>query len=184
MSNKLAYNLYAKNENWLIYHYFVCAYLGATLLVAINSIKKGAKEKEMSFKEYVLRGHDPSVNVVLLEDMAAVIGVVVAAGCMGLTSVYHSSLPDAIGSIVIGGILASVASFIIYTNVAALVGRSITAEHLERINAFLEKDVMIRAIYDVKGISVAVTFAAVNSRVWIRKGSSFYIEQLFHFSSK
>ncbi|CAB0020304.1 unnamed protein product [Nesidiocoris tenuis] len=127
---------------------------GATLLVAINSIKKGAREKRMSFKEYVLRGHDPSVNVVLLEDLAAVVGVTVAAGCMGLSSVYHSCLPDAIGSIVIGGILGAVASFIIYTNVAALVGRSISPEHLERINAFLEKDVMIRAIYDVKGIDM------------------------------
>jgi zinc transporter 9 len=45
---------------------------GATLLVAINSIKKGAKEKRKSFQEYVLNGHDPSVNVVLMEDFASV----------------------------------------------------------------------------------------------------------------
>lgn len=44
---------------------------GATLLVAIQSIKKGAEEKRKSFKEYVLGGQDPSVNVVLLEDFAS-----------------------------------------------------------------------------------------------------------------
>lgn len=45
---------------------------GATLLVAINSIKKGAIEKRKSFREYVINSYDPSVNVVLMEDFAAV----------------------------------------------------------------------------------------------------------------
>lgn len=127
---------------------------GATLLVAINSIKKGAAAKGMTFTEYVLRGQEPSVNVVLLEDLAAVLGVAVAATCMGLTSITGSHVPDAVGSIIIGGLLGCVASFIIYTNVAALVGRSISQEFLEKINTELESDVMIRAIHDVKGIDM------------------------------
>lgn len=45
---------------------------GATLLVAIQSIRKGAEEKQQTFKEYVWAGQDPSVNVVLLEDFASV----------------------------------------------------------------------------------------------------------------
>lgn len=53
-----------------------------------------------------------------------------------------------------GGILGSVASFIIYSNANALVGRSIAAEQLDKINAELESDVMIRAIHDVKGIDM------------------------------
>ena len=71
----------------------------------------------------MLRGQDPSVNVVLLEDMAAVMGVMVALSCMGLTSCLGSHIPDAIGSCLIGGILAAVSGFIIYTNSAALVGK-------------------------------------------------------------
>lgn len=34
----------------------------------------------------VMQSRDPSTNVVLLEDAAAVLGVVLAASCMGLTS--------------------------------------------------------------------------------------------------
>lgn len=71
----------------------------------------------------VFRGQDPSVNVVLMEDLAAVVGVVVAGVCMGLSTYTQSHIPDAVGSLLVGGILGSVASFIIYTNVAALVGR-------------------------------------------------------------
>lgn len=61
--------------------------------------------------------------MVLLEDFAAVVGVLVAGSCMGISSIMHSPVPDAVGSLLVGGILGSVASFIIYTNVAALVGR-------------------------------------------------------------
>lgn len=127
---------------------------GATLLVAINSIKEGAKKMGMPFQEYVFNSCDPSVNVVLTEDAAAVLSVGVTATCMGLATITQSHIPDAIGSIFVGCILGAVASFIIYTNVAALMGRSITQERLDKINAELESDIMIRAIHDVKGIDM------------------------------
>ncbi|CAL7936861.1 unnamed protein product [Xylocopa violacea] len=127
---------------------------GATLLVAIQSIKKGAEEKRQTFKEYVLGGQDPSVNVVLMEDFAAVLGLVCAATCMGLTSYLGNPMFDSIGSLLVGGLLGGVAGFIIHTNAAALIGRSISQEDLDRINAELEADIMVRAIYDVKGIDM------------------------------
>lgn len=73
----------------------------------------------------VLASRDPSVNVVLLEDLAAVLGVIVCSTCMGLTHVYGSHIPDAVGSLLVGGLLGGVASFIIYSNVAGLVGRCV-----------------------------------------------------------
>jgi hypothetical protein len=49
-----------------------------------------------------------------------VLGVSVAAACM-LTSHYLGShVPDAVGSLIIASLLGSVASFMIYTNSAAL----------------------------------------------------------------
>ena len=63
------------------------------------------------------------MSVVLLEDMAAVTGVVVAGLCMTAAQYTGSPLPDAIGSMFIGGILGVVASFVIYTNTSALVGK-------------------------------------------------------------
>ncbi|XP_017027704.1 proton-coupled zinc antiporter SLC30A9, mitochondrial [Drosophila kikkawai] len=127
---------------------------GATLMVAINELKRAAKVNNMTFKDYVISGKDPCVNVVLCEDAAAVAGVIVAGACMGLSSYTGSPLFDAAGSLVIGALLGAVASFIIYTNANALVGISIASERLEKINSALEADVMIRAIYDVKGIDI------------------------------
>lgn len=125
-----------------------------TLGLAVKSIRRSAREQNMTFTEFVWSGYDPCVNVVLLEDLAAVAGVVIAGGCMGLSHYTGSHVPDAVGSVIIGGLLGSVATFMIYTNSGALVGRSIPDDRIEDINRQLEGDIMVRQVYDVKGIDM------------------------------
>ena len=125
-----------------------------TLALAVKSIRESAAEANMSFFEYVIGGFDPCVNVVLLEDTAAVLGVVIAAGAMGLSVYTGSHIPDAVGSIAIGVLLGGVASFMITTNTTALVGKSIPEDKINLINAKLEGDIMVRQIHDVKGIDM------------------------------
>ena len=60
----------------------------------------------------------------------------------GLPSIALSAIFGALFGLV-GGLLGGVASFIIYSNVAALVGRSISQENLDKINAELEADIMV-----------------------------------------
>lgn len=127
---------------------------GVTLMMAIMSIRKSAKQTSQTFFAYVNSGADPCVNVVLFEDSAAVCGAFVAAVCIGLTSYLDSPIPDAIGSLLVGVMLAAVATLVIYTSVPALVGRSIKLDQLDKINQELESDAMIKAIHDVKGIDM------------------------------
>ncbi|XP_059371904.1 uncharacterized protein LOC132109660 [Carassius carassius] len=130
---------------------------GATLLVAINEIKKSAHEQGLSFYEYVMQSRDPSTNVVLLEDTAAVLGVVLAAGCMGLTSLTGNPYYDSLGSLGVGTLLGTVSAFLIYTNTEALLGRSIQAEHVQKLTEFLESDPAVRAIHDVKATDMGLS---------------------------
>lgn len=125
-----------------------------TLALAVRSIRESARDQNMSFSEFVWCGWDPCVNVVLLEDLAAVVGVVIAASCMGLSHYTGSHVPDAVGSLLIGGLLGSVASFMIYSNSGALVGRSIPTDRIMELNRELEGDIMVRQVYDVKGIDM------------------------------
>lgn len=125
-----------------------------TLMLAIRSIISSAKATDVTFLEYVQSGQDPCVNVVLFEDSAAVAGAAVAALCIALTAYTGSTIPDSIGSLLIGCMLGGVASLIIYTSVPALVGRSINRAQLNLINAELENDTMIKSIHDVKGIDM------------------------------
>jgi solute carrier family 30 (zinc transporter), member 9 len=119
-----------------------------------------------NFNYLVVRGQDPCVNVLLTEDGAALLSVGLAAACMGLSILTESSIPDAIGSLLVSCILGLVASFIIHTNVAALVGRSIRQEIILKINAELESDIMIRAIHDVKGIDMGNSLVRYKVSQW------------------
>uniref|UniRef100_A0A669F187 Proton-coupled zinc antiporter SLC30A9, mitochondrial n=1 Tax=Oreochromis niloticus TaxID=8128 RepID=A0A669F187_ORENI len=130
---------------------------GATLLVAINEIKKSARQQGLSFYEYVMQSRDPSTNVVLLEDAAAVLGVILAAGCMGLTSLTGNPTYDSLGSLGVGTLLGAVSAFLIYTNTEALLGRSIQAERVQKLTEFLENDPAVRAIHDVKATDMGLS---------------------------
>ncbi|NXX94063.1 ZNT9 protein, partial [Centropus bengalensis] len=127
---------------------------GATLLVAINEIRRSARAKGLSFYQYVVQSRDPSTNVVLLEDAAAVLSVAVAATCMGLTSLTGKIL---VGSLGVGTLLGTVSAFLIYTNTEALLGRSIQPEQLQRLTELLESDPVVRAIHDVKATDMGMS---------------------------
>ncbi|XP_077589569.1 proton-coupled zinc antiporter SLC30A9, mitochondrial [Stigmatopora nigra] len=130
---------------------------GATLLVAINEIKRSAQNHGLSFYEYVMQSRDPSTNVVLLEDTAAVLGVIMAAGCMGLTSLTGNPYYDSLGSLGVGTLLGTVSAFLIYTNTEALLGRSIQPESVQKLTEFLENDPAVRAIHDVKATDMGLS---------------------------
>ncbi|KAM8939512.1 proton-coupled zinc antiporter SLC30A9, mitochondrial [Pelodytes ibericus] len=130
---------------------------GATLLVAINEIRKSARGKGLSFYQYVIQSRDPSTNVVLLEDAAAVLGVIMAASCMGLTSLTGNPFYDSLGSLGVGTLLGAVSAFLIYTNTEALIGRSIQPEQVQRLTELLESDPVVRAIHDVKATDMGMS---------------------------
>ncbi|KAG8003868.1 Zinc transporter 9, partial [Nibea albiflora] len=107
--------------------------------------------------EGVMQSRDPSTNVVLLEDAAAVLGVILAAGCMGLTSLTGNPHYDSLGSLGVGTLLGAVSAFLIYTNTEALLGRSIQAERVQKLTEFLENDPAVRAIHDVKATDIGLS---------------------------
>ena len=73
---------------------------------------------------------------------------------MGLSFHLNSPIPDSVGCILIGGLLGGVAAFMMKTNSAALVGRSIPEDKKQMITEDLEGDIMIRQILDVKAIDM------------------------------
>uniref|UniRef100_A0AAR2KUT1 Proton-coupled zinc antiporter SLC30A9, mitochondrial n=1 Tax=Pygocentrus nattereri TaxID=42514 RepID=A0AAR2KUT1_PYGNA len=113
----------------------------------------------------VMQSRDPSTNVVLLEDAAAVLGVMLAAGCMGLTSLTGNPYYDSLGSLGVGTLLGTVSAFLIYTNTEALLGRSIRAEHVQKLTEFLESDPAVRAIHDVKATDMGLSTVRFKAEV-------------------
>ncbi|XP_052175636.1 metal tolerance protein C4 isoform X2 [Diospyros lotus] len=123
---------------------------GASLLVAIHAVRKGAAAEGMRVRDYVWRGHDPTSVAVMTEDGAAVTGLLIAAASLVAVDRTGNAIYDPIGSIVVGNLLGMVAIFLIQRNRHALIGRAIDNHDMEKVLHFLRNDPVVDAVYDCK----------------------------------
>ncbi|KAJ6795867.1 metal tolerance protein C4-like [Iris pallida] len=123
---------------------------GASLVVAVNAVKKGAAAEGMKVWDYVWRGHDPTSVAVMTEDGAAVTGLAIAAASLVAVKTTGNAIYDPIGSIIVGNLLGMVAIFLIQRNRHALIGRAIDDHDMERVLEFLKSDPVVDALYDCK----------------------------------
>src|SRR5262245_44253192 len=70
----------------------------------------------------VMASSDPTLRAVFAEDAAALIGLVIAAAGLGAHELTGSAVPDAVGSILVGLLLAVVAIYLIDRNRELLIG--------------------------------------------------------------
>ncbi|KAM3701874.1 hypothetical protein ACB094_05G208000 [Castanea mollissima] len=123
---------------------------GASLIVAIQAVKKGAAAEGMTVRDYVWRGHDPTSVAVMTEDGAAVTGLAIAAASLVAVNKTGNAMYDPIGSIIVGHLLGMVAIFLIQRNRHALIGRAMDDHDMEKVLHFLKNDPVVDALYDCK----------------------------------
>jgi cation diffusion facilitator family transporter len=91
-----------------------------------------------SWVSYIRRARAPELPVVILEDFAALIGLVVALICVALAVVTGNGVWDGVGSAVIGLLLAFVAVVLAVETKSMLIGESAVGEIEKKIIAELE----------------------------------------------
>ncbi|GAB4841882.1 Metal tolerance protein C4 [Ancistrocladus abbreviatus] len=123
---------------------------GASLIVAIDAVRKGAAAEGMRLRDYIWRGHDPTAVAVMTEDGAAVTGLVIAAASLLAVNATGNAIYDPIGSIIVGNLLGMVAIFLIQRNRHALIGRAIDDHDMEKVMQFLKSDPVVDSVYDCK----------------------------------
>ena len=96
---------------------------GVSFLRSIRQAKPGAQLMERDVIAQVMATSDPTLRAVFAEDSAALIGLVIAAAGLGLHQLTGSAVPDAVGSILVGALLAVVAAVLINRNRQYLVGQ-------------------------------------------------------------
>ncbi|MEZ4316097.1 MAG: cation diffusion facilitator family transporter [Myxococcota bacterium] len=125
---------------------------GATLLIATRSLLAQARERGIGFVEHLRTTDDPFGVAVLLEDSAAVLGVLLAAVSVGLSALTHEPYWDGLGSIAIGVLLGCVAVFLIWKNTQLLVGRAVHVTDREAIRALLEKEPAVERVVEQRAL--------------------------------
>ncbi|KAL8128816.1 LOW QUALITY PROTEIN: hypothetical protein V2J09_017971 [Rumex salicifolius] len=123
---------------------------GASLIVAIDAVRKGAAAEGMNLRDYIWRGHDPTAVAVMTEDGAAVTGLLIAGASLVAVNATGNAIYDPLGSIVVGNLLGMVAIFLIQRNRHALIGRAIDDHDMEKVMQFLKNDPVVDALYDCK----------------------------------
>ncbi len=121
---------------------------GSVLLYAVRSV--AAQRGAVPFFRFVREGADPATVAILLEDGAAVLGLVVAAGGIGLTYVTGNPIWDALGSIVVGAVLGLVAYYLVRENRELLLGRAVPEGVEDRFIEIVQRQPSVKLVRDVK----------------------------------
>lgn len=118
------------------------------LVVAVRAVR--AKASGKPFVRFLRTEADPSAVAVILEDFAACVGVVIALVAILLARFTGELYWDAIGSIVIGLLLGTVAIWLIWRNHGLLVGPAIPQEIRDQVRRILEENPAVEEVVDLR----------------------------------
>jgi len=93
---------------------------GTSWFIAVRAISRG--ERGRTFWKKLHHSKDPSKFMVVGEDTAALLGILVALAGVALGEWLNASWPDSVASIIIGAILCTVAVCLIYETKDLLIG--------------------------------------------------------------
>jgi cation diffusion facilitator family transporter len=109
---------------------------GASTLEAFKDFKQ--HKGKLGWIAAVQQSKDPPGFIVLLENGAAMVGILAAAVGLGVSQLTGDPRYDGMASIVIGGILAATAALLAYESKALLIGEAADPEMVAAIHALVE----------------------------------------------
>lgn len=114
---------------------------GTSFLQARREVRRGAREAQVSRVAFLDATSDPTLRAVFFEDLAALLGIVIAVSGLALHEVTGKPVWDAVGSILVGLLLGVVAVYLLRRNMAFLVGQVVDPRiHAEVRDWLLARD--------------------------------------------
>ncbi|MEU8852965.1 cation diffusion facilitator family transporter [Streptomyces sp. NPDC093982] len=136
-------------EHW----YWPVGVLVFAIIAETFSFRTAIKESNLlrgkkSWKEFVRHAKAPELPVVLLEDLGALVGLILALGGVGLALLTGDGVWDGIGTICIGVLLVLIAVVLAIETKSLLLGEAAGAEDEQKIEAaIVDGDVVTRIIH-------------------------------------
>ncbi len=117
--------------------------LGAAIVAESLSFRTAIRESRplkgaQGWARFVRTAKSPELPVILLEDLAALLGLVFALFGVGLTLLTHNGIWDVVGTALIGVLLIIVAITLAVETKSLLIGEAASPEAVGRIRAALE----------------------------------------------
>lgn len=136
---------------------------GAAWYFALTEFTR-AKGK-WGYVQAVQRGKDPTMFVVLFEDSAAMLGIIVAFLGILLSQITANPLFDGIASIIIGLILGGTAAWLAYETKGLLIGESANREVVQGIREIVGTHDFIRHVNEILTMHMGPDFILLNLSV-------------------
>ena len=129
------------------------------LWVAVREFN--ASRGDMGFIEAVRDGKDPTLFVVVFEDTAAMLGLLIAMGGLALYQLTGNPIFDGLASILIGVVLAITAFWLALESKGLLIGESARHDVVADIRALLARDERIVATNEVATLHMGPSHVVV-----------------------
>lgn len=136
---------------WINYPVLALAFVfeAVSLRQAVRETRGEARQRRRPVRAIMREPHDPTVRSVLLEDSAAVTGLVVAALGVGLHQLTGSAVWDGAASLVIGALLVMAAVLLAAACKALLIGRQADPRLMRSIESVLEEQDEVDDVVDL-----------------------------------
>ncbi|REE96864.1 cation diffusion facilitator family transporter [Thermomonospora umbrina] len=135
---------------------------------AMRQVRRDAREHGLPVRRY-LRGTDEPTSVsVLLEDSAALIGILLAFGGMGLHQLTGSAFWDGVGSVLIGVVLTVVAVLLGRINLNLLIGNQADPRLVKSVRTILGRADEVEWVVDILTMTVGADRVLVCARLDFR----------------
>lgn len=138
---------------------------GTSWIQAVRQVVRESKAENRSLWTYLRLIDDPTPKTVLFEDSAALVGLLLAFGGIGLHQLTGSEVWDGAASIAIGLLLACVAYLLGRTNRGLLVGRQADPKLVRGIRDHLSAAPEIEAVVDLQTMLMGTDQVLVCTRV-------------------
>ncbi|MCU1404027.1 MAG: cation transporter, partial [Glaciihabitans sp.] len=120
---------------------------------------------KQSWIQFIRRAKAPELPVVLLEDFAALIGLVLALLGVGLSVITGNTVFDAIGTLCIGVLLVLVAIVLGIETKSLLVGEGASIEDAAKISAAINGHADVEALIHIKTLYLGPDEILVGAKV-------------------
>ncbi len=144
---------------------FAAVLEGISLRQAALQMRRETDRTRRSLGAYLRAPRDPTVNSVLLEDSAAILGLVIAAAGVGLHQLTGSPAWDGVASIAIGVLLLAVTFVLARACEGLLIGRQADRRLIGEFVEFLEAQEEIDDVVDVLTMLVGTESILLCTRV-------------------
>ena len=138
-----------------------------TAIVESNKVRHG-----QSWVRFIRHSRAPELPVVLLEDLAALLGLVLALVAVVASVLTGNGIWDGIGTVLIGVLLVCVAVVLAIETKSLLIGESATESDTEKIRDALVEDGAVERIIHMKTLHLGPDELLVAAKIAVRHDDS------------